>query len=99
MGGESAQDTGKRLHRDVDLLGRHIEVCDGPEAGDADRIDQHAFLLQCADDGRCGEPVADHIEDHNVRVDVLGVDRDRRNLLQLAGETLGILVVVFRRPT
>ena len=28
--------------------------------------------------------------------DVLGVDRDRRNLLQLTGKTLGVLVVVFQ---
>jgi len=39
--------------------------------------------------------VTNHIEDDDICVDVLRIDRNRRNQLQLSGEPFGIGVILF----
>ena len=76
-----SQHTGKDL---AGLFGHgtgYIQMGDGTKAGAADCIDQDPLLLQGGDDRRWTEVVADHIEDDDVRVDILRTDPDRRDLL------------------
>lgn len=73
-----------------------IQVGDGSKAGAADSIDQDPRLLQGGDDRRGTEVVADHIENNDVRVDILRTDPDRRDLLQLSRQALGVVMVHFQ---
>ena len=57
-------------------------MSDGTKTGAADRIDQDPLLLQRGDDRRRSQTVADDVEDDDVRVDILRVDLDCRNLLE-----------------
>src|SRR6185503_5624175 len=91
----SAQDPAKDFRREIDLLYGHVEVRDGSETGAANGVDQDPFLFQRSDDRGRRKPTADHVEHHNVAVDVLRVDRDSWKLLQLSGEPLGIVVVIL----
>ena len=76
--------------------GGDIQVGDGSKAGAADGIDQDSRLLQGGDDRRWTQAVADHIEDDNVRIDILRIDPDRRDLLQLSRQALGVVMVHFQ---
>ena len=68
---------------------------DGTKTIAADGIDQEPFLLQRGDDCRGTQAVADHLEDDDVRIDVLGIELDRLNLLQLPRQPLGMVMVRF----
>jgi len=68
---------------------------DGTKAGSADGIDQEPLLIQ-GGDNLCGsQPVADHIEDDDIRVDILRTDFDCRNPLQLSRQPLGMVMIYF----
>ena len=66
---------------------------DGTKAVPADGIDQDAGLLQASDDCGWTQPVVDHIEDHDIRIDILRVDSYRRDLLQSPRQLLGMVVI------
>ena len=68
---------------------------DGAKTVPADGIDQEPFLLQGRDDRRWSQTVTDHLEDDDVRIDVLGAELDRLNLLQLSRQPLGMVMVRF----
>ena len=68
---------------------------DGTKAGSADGIDQEPLLFQGGDNRRGGQPVVDHIEDDDIRVDILRADLNCRNPLQLSRQPLGMVVIYF----
>lgn len=73
-------------------------MCYGSETGAADRIDEHTFLFQgCNKRGGREARIAD-IENHDVGINMLRVDLDPRNLLELSGQTFGVVVVLLQSP-
>src|SRR5215510_5700567 len=73
-----------------------IQMGDGTKTVAADGIDQNPLLLQGGDDRRWSHAVADDLEDDNIRVDILSVNLDRRNLLELSSQSFRVVMVYFQ---
>ena len=71
-------------------------MCHSTKAVAADGIDQDPLLLQRGNDCRGGKAVTDHIENHDIRIDIVRVDSDRRNLVQPSCQLLSVVVVHFQ---
>ena len=93
---ESAQHTGKDLQATSIMALERSKWVTARKLVPPIALIKTPACFKAADNRRWTEGMADHIEDDDVRVDILRIDPDRRDLLQPSRQTLGVVMVLFQ---
>ena len=80
-----------------DRLGRYVEVRDGATAAGTDGVEQQAVRFECRNEFLCRPLRIDHVEEQNVGIDGVRIDRNPGNLLQPRCE-LSRMGMIVREP-
>ena len=70
-----------------------MQMGDGSIAWSSDGVDEYAVLFECGYQFRRSTVLVDDVEDDDICFDVLGRNLDCRNVLELASQLFGMLMV------